>query len=392
MDTISSPLSQYIKNNNPSKNSKQLFTNHFIDIFNIDQAIQTLHSNLTLIKSSMFSAIESNLSQSKEPSISLEMLKSLYKSSFTDYKNTLCLYNIIDLQSLLSSFIKASSPFISTQKKTIEDLVTQSHSQNSKVDQLSYDNFKQGSIDYSETSKAFNSHLLEQQSEIADMKIQSRQLEDNISMTNIIRETFKDLGLMYENYSHNLLTKLRHITKGNSLIASNTKTHLNQVESYYDLLNSIYYRKEIPKNHLKKIKQLLSVHFKGNSELITNAFINSNRIMSRLTAFKLVNNSFGKVIPIIRRSFLLNKNLRMREKARYAVRDVVICLNAKRNMISDIRDNDMNMLIKHLNDYERYPISRFFISNVFQLYLYGMTHQLSHELYDHYVNNSIKPK
>ena len=65
-------------------------------------------------------------------------------------------------------------------------------------------------------------------------------MNDEINTKNLIRNTYKKLGDLFDYFSCEILKKITQISKENFAIEEYSKTSLNKVENIHSLYNSIY--------------------------------------------------------------------------------------------------------------------------------------------------------
>lgn len=222
------------------ESEKELLNNNlynpFKDISSLDQAYSVLSKNFVLY----FTHVIKEKEDDSLLTYSKDKLINIYKKEFNDYKKKKLITQDKQFVNILKDYYKVSNGIINQQFCDIEKEVKNANDENDLLNKLNYETFKQESSDYYEISKEFDEKLQKNSNEINTYKLEQKKLNDEINTKNLIRNTYKKLGDLFDYFSCEILKKITQISKENFAIEEYSKTSLNKVENIHSLYNSIY--------------------------------------------------------------------------------------------------------------------------------------------------------
>lgn len=222
------------------ESEKELLNNNlynpFKDISSLDQAYSVLSKNFVLYFTNVIKEKDDE-SLSNYPK---DKLINIYKKEINDYKKKKLITEDKQFVNILKEYYTISNRLINQQFCDIEKEVKNANEENELLNKLNYETFKQESSDYYEISKELNEKLQKNSDEINYYILEQKKLNDEINTKNLIRNTYKKLGDLFDYFSCEILKKITQISKENFAIEQNSKASLNKVENIYSLYNSIY--------------------------------------------------------------------------------------------------------------------------------------------------------
>jgi hypothetical protein len=156
------------------------------------------------------------------------------------------------------------------------------------LNQMSYEAHKRSGTNYYETSKRLNQKFETYSEKYSDLIINIIKSKDKIALMKLSKYSLSELLDKFKTHSEEIYTNFKNILEFNENITKYEEDHLNFVESYYLLLNSSYFSKELSDKDFNKLKKVLQEKFKGNN-LMINILLNVHGKLTKEKAIVCIN-------------------------------------------------------------------------------------------------------
>ena len=343
--------------------------------------VTTIQDALELIKQSMATEVTKNKINYETKSI--DELKQIYEKEYNGFKQN-PFFNKQTGYNFFEGFFHASKGILTQNFQVNEEGFKKLKIDNEIVQNYKYEMFRRENIDDYELAKQYNARLIKIGQTINDAQLQKEKIKDQISTANLFKNAYKSLTDMFNFYSNQIYAKVTTVIRTNNNAAKHTEKRLQMIRNFNYYYNSIQNR-EVPPSEVESISQFIKTQFKDDL-LLSRVSLTPSNILSR--KFVLLNSrKIGGVVHTIFYSFKINKGLSFKQKVKFSVYDLLLCLKTKNKVRKDIKSNNMEKLIKDLNEFENYSIATAKRDKICNLYLYAMMSQYSTLLFKEIITN-----